>query len=343
MAGTATLHTYHRYLPSVATMRTGWPRKLAAVTMVLLGASFVAATLVANLFRVGPAFERMTDGFRPMMTQSAIQADQQSVQGLAAAGTEIQTKLVPALAQQLNMTPAQLQQLITQQYPDVAKGLAQVQPTAQQFAALLNTLDRTQPLFVSADAIPTSNLSSTTVPWSLLAVGVVVLGLGLVVWFKPGMSAPVIATLVGAALVALPLSLNMVHKASNADKMNSILKPVYNQSLIDNGHAALVQLGAMGTQLQNEMLPQLATQLHMTPVQLQAMLQQNFPATAAALKSLPTATAHFGAMVGQFDQHLSDYQTLKPVSFEPIVWLMIAGGSVLFLLGGAGVLILRRT
>jgi hypothetical protein len=47
-------------------------------------------------------------------------------------------------------------------------------------------------------------------------------------------------------------------------------------------------------------------------------------------------------MVKQFDQHLSDYKILKPVAFEPIVWLMIAGGGALFLLGGAGVLITRK-
>ena len=42
-----------------------------------------------------------------------------------------------------------------------------------------------------------------------------------------------------------------------------------------------------------------------------------------------------------FDNHLRDYNTLKAVSFEPIVWMMVAGGIALFLLGGAGVLITR--
>jgi hypothetical protein len=341
MAGTATFHTSHWHVPTVATLRLGWPRKLAAGVMVLLGGGFVAITLIANLFRVGPAFDRLTDSFRPVMTQQSIQTAQQNVQGLSAAGTEIQTKLLPALAQQLNMSPAQLQQMMATQYPDVAKGLGQVQPISQNFTALLNNLDRTQPLFVSADAIPTKSIPATSVPWSLLAVGLVSIALGLVVWFSPRVRAPVIATVVGAALIALPLSMNMVHKASNADQMNANLKPMYNQALIDNAHGALQTLGAMGTQMQQKMLPQLAAQLHMTPAQLQSMLQHNFPATATALKSLPTALTGFGDMVNRFDQRLADYHTLKPVSFEPIVWLMIGGGVVLFVLGGAGIVICR--
>jgi hypothetical protein len=218
-----------------------------------------------------------------------------------------------------------------------------VQPISRQFTALLNNLDRTQPLFVSADAIPTKNIPATAVPWSLLAVGLVTLGLGVLVWFSPRVRAPVIATVVGAALIALPLSMNMVHKASSADQMNANLKPMYNQSLMIDARGALTTLGAMGTQMQQQMLPQLAAQLHMTPAQLNQMLQQNFPTTAAALKSLPTAMTSFTGMVNQFDNHLSDYQTLKPVSFLPIVWFMIGGGIALFLLGGAGIVICRGT
>jgi methylphosphotriester-DNA--protein-cysteine methyltransferase len=328
-------------MPTVTTLRLGWPRKVAAGLMVLIGGAFVIVTLLANLFHVGPAFDRLTDGFRPIMTHQAISAAQQQVNGLSAAGTEIQTKMLPALAQQLHMTPTQVQQMMAQQYPDVAKGLAQVQPISKSFTGLLNNLDQTQPLFVSADAIPTKDIPATSVPWALLAVGVVSLGLGVLVWFSPRLGTPIVVTLMGAALIALPLSMNMVHKASNADQMNANLKPVYNQALIDNASGALQTLGAMGTQLQQEMLPQLAAQLHMTPTQLQHMLQTSFPNTAGALATLPKAMANFRNMVGQFDKHLSDYNTLKPVSFEPIVWFMIGGGIALFLLGGAGVVICR--
>jgi hypothetical protein len=341
MAGTATVHAHHWHIPAATTLRFGWPRKVAAGLMVLLGLAFVAWTLAANLFSVGPAFDRLTDGFRPYMKTDVIATAQQDVRGLSAAGTEINTQLLPALAQQLNVTPAQLQQMMQQQYPDVAKGLAQIKPISEQFTGLLNNLDKTQPLFVSADAIPTKDIPATSVPWALFVVGLIAIAIGALVWFSPRVRAPVIATVVGAALIALPLSMNMIHKAQDADRMNANLKPMYNQALVDSANQSLATLGAMGTQMQQKMLPQLATQLHMTPTQLNAMLQANFPNTAAALKGLQPTMNRFSGMVAQFDKHLSDYKTLKPVSFEPIAWFMVSGGIALFVLGGAGMVICR--
>jgi hypothetical protein len=338
---TATVHTTtHRPHVSRATLSVGWPRRVVAVFMVFIGAAFVATTIVANLFHVGPAFDRLTDGFRPAMTHHAIQTDRQDVAGLSAAGTEIQGKLLPTLAQQLNMTPAQMTALMNSRYPAVAAGLNALPTITPTFNGLVTTLDQQRAPFASADAIPTKNAPATIVPWALLAVGIVTIGTGVVVWFRPRAST-VIATAVGAALIAVPLALNMTTKASNADQLNSNLKPVYTQQLITQANGAVKTLSAMGTQLQTEMLPAMATQLKIAPEQLQAMLQQNFPATAAALKDLPSALGRFQALTTTFDQHLADYNTLKPVSFEPIVWVMLIGGIALFVLGGAGIVITR--
>ena len=95
----------------------------------------------------------------------------------------------------------------------------------------------------------------------------------------------------------------------------------------------------MGTQMQTQMLPALATQLHLTPAQLQALFQQNFPATAAALANLPASLGNFDKLMATFNDNLKNYNTIKPVSFEPIVWTMIIGGGALTLLGVAGIAI----
>lgn len=343
MAGTATFHVGPLHRPHVtrATLAFGWPHRVAAGLMVLIGGAFVVLTLAANLFHVGPAFDRLTDGFRPIMTQQAIQTDHADINSLSAAGTEINSKMLPALAQQLNMSPTQLQTMMATNYPKVAAGLAAIPTVTPTFTNLVNTLDAQRPYFTAADQIPTKSIPATSVPWSLFAVGLVTIGFGAMVWFRPRGSAWV-ALIVGAALLAAPLALNMVHKASYADTLNKNLKPVYTQQLITQAGGAVSTLSAMGTEMNQKMLPDLATQLHLTPVQMQAMLVQNFPATAAALNGLPASIGRFQNLVATFDQHLSDYKVLKPVSFEPIVWAMISGGIALFVLGGAGVLITRR-
>jgi hypothetical protein len=306
--------------------------------MVVIGLAFAVVTFASNLFHVGPAFDRLTDGFRPIMTQQAIATDRADLAGLTAAGSEIQSKLMPAVAGQLKLTPAQFNQMMTTQFPDVAKGLAAIPTVAPTFSNLVTTLDQQRVLFNSADAIPTKSLPASTVPRAFLAVGLMAVGLGIVVWFTPR-GAPVVAALLGACLVAVPLLFTMPHKASDADQLNANLKPVYTQQLVTQAGGAVSTLSAMGKQMQETMLPALAGQLHMQPAQMQSFLAQNFPATALALATLPAALGRFDHLVTTFDKHLSDYNTLKPVSFVPIVWMMIGGGAALFVLGAAGVII----
>jgi hypothetical protein len=338
MAST-TVHSHvHRPVISRERLAHGWPYRVAAGLLVLIGAGFVAVTLAANLFHVGPAFDRLTTEFRPLMTQKAIQTDQQDIAALTAASTEIQNKMMPAMAQQLGMTPAQFSTMMTTQYPAVAKGLAAVPQITPSFSSLVTTLDQQRPYFKAADAIPTTSVPATSVPWSLFGVGLLTAGLGVWVWFRPRGSA-VAVTVLGAALIAVPLILTMPHKASYADTMNSNLKPVYNQALITQADSSLTTLSAMGTEMQQKMLPDLAAQLKMTPDQLSTFMAKNFPATTAALTGLPQSLGRFQNLVATFDGRLSDYNTMKPVSFEPIVWFMIGGGAALFLLGGAGVVI----
>lgn len=342
MAASTTVHP-HFHLPAMSRERLafGWPHRVAAGLLVVIGAGFVAVTLAANLFHVGPAFDRLTDDFRPFMNQKTLQTNQNDINGLAAANTEIQTKMMPALAQQLGMSPQQFSTMMTQKYPDVAAGLAALPQVTPSFSGLVGTLDEQRPYFKAADEIPTASIPATSVPWSLFAVGLLTAGLGVWVWFKPRGSA-VAVTLVGAALIAVPMALNMPHKASYADTLNDNLKPVYNQQLVTQADSSLTTLSAMGTQMQQQMLPDLATQLKMTPDQLNAFMGENFPATTAALSTMPASMGRFQTMVSAFDHRLNDYGTLKPVSFEPIVWFMIGGGVALFLLGGAGVVILAR-
>ena len=339
---TTTPHS-HTHGPAISReeLAYGWPHRVAAALLVLIGVAFVAITLAANLFHVGPAFDRLTDDFRPVMTEQALQTDQQDIDSLAAASTEIQDKMLPALAAQLGMTPAEFSTMMAEQYPDVTAGLAAIPQITPSFSGLVSTLDEQRPYFEAADAIPTSSVPATSVPWSLFAVGLLSVGLGVWVWFKPRGSA-VAVMVAGAALVAVPLILSMPHKASYADTMNENLKPVYTQQLITQADSSVATLSAMGTEMQQQMLPDLAAQLNMSPDELNAFMAQNFPDTTAALAVLPDSLGRFQTLVATFDGRLDDYNTLKPVSFVPIVWLMIGGGIALLLLGAAGVVVTRK-
>ena len=322
---TTTHHTIH--LPREA------PRRVVSAVAVVTGALLVTMTITANLFNVGPSFESLMGDFRPHLTNSAIATSRTDLSGLAAAGTEMNTKLMPALATQLGMTPAQLSTFISQNYPQVSAGLQQLPQITTTFNGLVATLDAQRPLFRSADAIPTQDIPATTMPWAIAVLGVVMMAGGAALWFRPRVFSAALVGL-GVVMIAVPLVLTLPQKASDSDQLNANLKPVYTQSLVTQSKAALTTVSDMGTQL-NAMLPALGAQLNMTPAQLQQFLGQNFPATAAALTNLPAAMPRFQNLVGTFDSNLGNYNTLKPVLFAPIIWAVMGAGLVLVVAGGA--------
>ncbi len=321
--------------------RTGLVSKVAAVLVMLVGAGLVATTLITNLFAVGPAFENLITDFRPALTQQSIDTARADIAGMAAVPTEFSTKLAPALSQQLKMTPEQFSGFVSQQFPAVAAGLGALPTAVPTFDGLINTLDQQRPLFESADAIPTTSLPATTVPWALLGAGILLFLIGLAMLRSPKAGGAA-ALVVGLLLLVAPMVLSLPGKAADADQLNANLKPIYTQALVDNAKGGLGTIGAMGTEMQTKMLPALGTQLKMSPEQLQAFLGSNFPATANALQTMPASMERFNGLVKVFDENLGNYETLKPVGLARIVLIMMVAGGLAALLGAVSMVTGRK-
>jgi len=60
-----------------------------------------------------------------------------------------------------------------------------------------------------------------------------------------------------------------------------------------------------------------------------------------AIGNLPTALPRFQSLVADFDSNLGNYDTLKPVSFVPIIWTTMGLG-LLTLIGGSVALLWPR-
>lgn len=313
--------------------------KTIALLVMLMGAGLITVTLMNNLFAVGPAFESLIVDFRPTLTQSSIDTARADISGLSAVQSEFTDKLAPALSQQLQMTPTQFNEFVSENFSAVAAGMSALPSVVPTFNGLIDTLDQQRPLFASADAIPTKSLPATTVPWAMFGAGFLVFLLGLLILRSPkaGGASTIV---VGLLLLLMPVALSLPAKAADADQLNANLKPVYTQELVTNATGALATVGAMGNEMQTAMLPALATQLKMTPEQLQTFLGTNFPATAQALQAMPASMERFNGLVKVFDENLANYNTLKPVGLATLIWiLMIAGG----LVAGLGALtVLKR-
>jgi len=306
--------------------------------VMLIGAALIAVAVFRNLFAVGPAFESMIEDFRPWLTDDSIAALRTDLDGLEGAVTEFETAMAPALAAQLGMTQDEFSAMVAAQFPAVATGMATVPGAAGSFRGIIDLLEAQQDNFASADAIPTTGLPATTVPWGMVAAGGLAIVFGVLMALGKGRTGAIAVLVLGVLLVAAPLVLSLPDKAQGADDLNAALKPVYNAELVDGASGALEVIGAMGTEMSESMLPGLGAMLQMDEAEVQAFLGQNFPAIAGAMAGLPDAMGRFTGMVGAFADNLDNYDVLKPVAFVPIVWTLVVAGGALVILGGVGLM-----
>ena len=321
--------------------RSGPLNKTVAVLVMLIGAGLVAFTLISNLFAVGPAFENLIVDFRPALTQSSIDTARADIEGLSAVEKEFTNKLIPALSQQLEMTPGEFNEYLSQNFPSVAAGMNKLPTVIPTFTGLIETLDSQRPLFASADAIPTENMPATTVPWAIFGAGLLIFLIGLLMLALPKTGA-VAAVLVGLLLSFAPFALSLPVKGADADQLNANFKPIYTQTLVSDASGAVTAIEVMGNQMQSAMLPAFATQLKMDSEELATFIAINFPATAKALQTMPAAMDQFRSLVQIFDTNLANYNTLKPVNFINLIMTLIVCGGLVALLGMLVVLKRRR-
>ncbi len=320
--------------------KAGPVRMIAALVVILVGVGFVAMTLINNLFEVGPAFEEMIDDFRPVLSEESLETARADIAGLQAAGQEFQTVVAPGMAGAMGISVEDFGAMVSANYPDVATGMSALPEITETFNGLIDTLDSQGALFASADAIPTDDLPATTVPWIITVSGLLAIVVGGLM-FLQGRLWPILAVVLGASIVIASFVLSLPQKAADADQLNENLQPIYTQELVDGASAALGVVSAMGQQMQAEMLPDLAAQMGMAPEELGAFMGENFPATAAAMQTMPGSLERFDGFVGIFATNLDNYETIQDVSFAPIIWAMIIGAIIIVGAGGA-VLILKQ-
>ena len=310
------------------TKRTAPPmRRLAGGLVVVVGVVFLISTFANNLFSVGPAFEEMIDDFRPLLAEESIATAQDDLAMLGAVDAEFGSQIVPALSQELGMTSDEFMSFTAENFPAVATGVQALPEIVPTFNGLVDTLDQQRDLFDSADQIPTKDLPATTVPWALFFAGLGLIAAG-VFLFKPGWLGPALTGGLGLLIVVATLILTLIPKAADADELNDNLTPIYTAELVTQAEGALATVGAMGSQMQEEMLPALGQQLGLSSEELGGFLGENFPATAQALGALPDAMGRFQGLVETFGMNLDNYDTIQPVAFSPIIWTLLIGGLV---------------
>jgi hypothetical protein len=131
----------------IAPLAMGLPGKAAAGQRMLNGFQpIMQPDQVATTARYYNYVFVPLGGVTPMMSAQNLQKFQTYLKGFAAIPTDA-AKLVPLLAQAMHMTPAQVQQLMAQQFPALAAMLQNLPALQRDFGGLLGTMQQNVGIF----------------------------------------------------------------------------------------------------------------------------------------------------------------------------------------------------
>ena len=320
---------------------------LAAVAAI--GAFLIVLPLATSLPGKSDASGTMMTAFRPQMSDTALAQGGADQQTMAAMAQQLNGEMMPALAAQMHMTPQQLTAYLSAHFPATAKGMATLPAMLPYFADLQATMQSQQANYQQADQIPTGFLPPTTMTVLFVVPGSLLLLAGLFGLYRPARRR---AALAAASVVALLtvvglLSVSMYSKAAAADDMTTAFRPVFAAQSVQQARAYTNTAQAMSDEFTTATLPGLATALHMTPVQMTAMMAHSYPAVAGGVSQLPqimqrmqTATALIENNAGNYEQSASI--PWSPGSMVTMFWFMMVP-ALLALAIGAGAMAITYT
>jgi len=306
-------------------------RRTGAITLVVVGVVLIAGTLALQMFSRAPAFERMTSDFAKNVTPATVGTLRTEVADLRAAGTELQTTGLPALAALLKMTPQQFAAFAQQNFPALTSGTQQIPQLADAFERQLAVMAAQDSNLHSAAAIPTIGLSTAVLPWLIVGSGIVAIALGLL---SRARIASLGAVTLGALMIVGVFAFSIPSKAADADALNKAMKPFFTQGQIDASRQGVAGLNATAQELVNKVLPAVAAAQKVPAAQLTSQFASQFPALTRAVIAIPDATDKFNTLSTTFQRNLANFNKVEPFHFAATTWALVAAG-LLVMIGGA--------
>jgi len=124
----------------------------------------------------------------------------------------------------------------------------------------------------------------------------------------------------GLVLIVVSVLDHVWSAVGPAKRMLASFKPVMTSAALSHIRGDLVTVAKGATQLRNGALPAMATEMRLSPTQLQGLLTSHYPSVAAGLAAFPGIIAHFSGMTDLLVAQLGNYRAAStlPVSGVPL-------------------------
>ena len=322
-------------------------RKLCLFLVIVVGAFWIVGAFALEYPAKTQAVDDLTGALRPAFTDAGITQANSDLATATTFASDFQTKAVPALAQQLGITPDDFVTTVAMEYSVVGAGLQQLPEILRYFDGVRQTMAAQQPNFEQADAIPTRGLPNSTVHWLFVALGLGAVAIGVAGLATRGSTLPSAAAVLGVGVIATTLLLSVPAKTSAVDELTAAFRPVFTEQGAAQARAYVDTLEAMQQQLTTEALPAMAAMLDVTPDQLTATLAADAPTVAAGLQQLPAILARIDALVTTVEANLHNFELAdsmptRGLPATAVTWQLGLPAGVLIVAGAAAAITTDR-
>ena len=316
-------------------------RKLLAVVAIVVGIGLIAVDLSYSFFARANGGEHITDRFRTTMSTEGLAALDQNFATIKGLGTEFVDQAAPAFARDLGMTDAQFAAFVRKNFPATGQALTAEPPAIALVDPVIPRLKASHGDFQKVDAIPGLGLPIQAVPWMLVIVAVLLIGGGIATFLAPRSLLPTVAIgIVALGMIAVPFALSLTSKAAAADRIVKVGDVSLSRKAADTATATVQLLDRLVPEVQNQVVPALAKQLHTTPEKLGQTIATSYPGIAKGLADWPKISPTAAQLAANQRASVHEAAAMDGLPFKALPWFVIAPGILLAAL--AGVALLRK-
>jgi|GEM_PF-5620375 len=148
----------------------------ALLASVVVGVTLVGIATLFNIQGKGAAVEDLTTGLHPYFTQAGADQSRADMDTIQAMADELRADTIPALADALGMSSKEFSTFLTENYPDVAAGVASLDASLPRFQAAVTAISDNVESFRDVEQLPAAGMSSSSLYWWLLVPGLALIG-----------------------------------------------------------------------------------------------------------------------------------------------------------------------
>ena len=153
--------------------------KILSVLIIIVGVLLIITPFGYQMFDRATAGAHMMSDFEPVLTRENVDTFQGHMETFAGMQEDMNAML-PAFAQAMGMSEDQLNQMIGDQFPQLAKGMQEMDTMGADFNTVITVMDNNVENFQKANQLPMKNM-----PWFFIIAGAIVALLGAIQLFVP--------------------------------------------------------------------------------------------------------------------------------------------------------------